>query len=222
MPTLVPTPTPTPVSEPTGGVLGVPAAIRFPALGVGMPATSRTVLIRNASRTSTLALEVGSLSSPFSVSGSGNYSLAPGSSVPLTVMFSPDVVGTASQQLPISSGDTKHPHVNITVSGTVQPGRLSAPSTIAMATHPGAMATRTVTLRNSGRGMLTGTVESFDQGSPFTLEGGPVAFTLAPGRTQPISIQFVPTTSGSITANLTIETTPPPATMTIVVRGSAR
>jgi subtilase family serine protease len=223
MPTLVPTPpTPTPVSEPTGGVLSAPAAIRFPALGVGMPATSRTVLIRNASRTSTLALEVGSLSSPFSVSGAGNYSLAPGSSVPVTVMFSPEVVGMASQALPITSGDPKHPHVNITVSGMVQPGKLSVSRTISLAARPGAMATRTVTLRNSGRGMLSGTVESFDQGSPFTLESGPVPFTLAPGQTQPISIQFAPATSGSITANLTIETTPPPATMTVVVHGSAR
>ena len=222
MPTLVPTPTPTPVSEPTGGVLSVPPAIRFPALGVGMPATSRTVLIRNASRTSTLALEVGSLSSPFSVSGAGNYSLAPGSSVPLTVMFSPEVVGMASQELPISSGDPKHPHVNIPVSGMAQPGKLSAPRTVSMAASPGAMATKTVTLRNSGRGMLSGTVESFDQGSPFTLESGPVPLTLAPGQTQPIGIQFAPATAGSITANLTIETMPPLATMTIVVHGSAR
>jgi hypothetical protein len=137
-------------------------------------------------------------------------------------MFSPDVVGMASQELPISSGDPQHLHVNITVSGMVRPGKLSAPSAISLAASPAATALKTVTLRNSGRGMLSGTVGSFDPGSPFTLQDGPVAFSLAPGQTHPITIQFAPATVGSITANLTIETTPPPATTTIVVHGSAR
>jgi len=186
-----------------------------------MPATTRTVLIRNASRTSTLAVSVGSVGSPFSVTGAGEYSLAPGTSVPVTIMFSPDVVGMANQSLSISSGDPKHLHVNVAVSGMVQPGSLSVVRSVALTTHPGETVSKTVILRNVGRGMLSGSIEPFAPGSPLTLMDGPVSFSLARGQTQPITIQFAPVSAGSITANLAIETTPPTATTTIAVHGSA-
>jgi hypothetical protein len=145
----------------------------------------------------------------------------PDSSVPVTIVFSPDVVGMANQTLPISSGDPKHPHANVTISGMVQAGKLSAPRTVALAANPGARATKTVILRNSGKGMLSGTIQPFDQGSPLTLVGGPVSFALAPGQTQPLTIQFAPASPGRISANLAIDTTPPPGTAAIVVTGSA-
>jgi hypothetical protein len=186
-----------------------------------MPTISRTVLISNRSLASTLTLDVGTLPLPFKVTGGGHYSLQPDTSVPVTIAFTPDVVGKVNQTLPINSGDPKHLHVNVTVSGMVQPGKLSAPSKVALAANHGSTTTKTVILRNSGKGMLSGTVQSFDQGSPFTLVGGPVSFALAPGQTQPITIRFAPASGGAIRANLAIDTTPPPGTTSIVVTGSA-
>jgi hypothetical protein len=45
---------------------------------------------------------------------------------------------------------------------------------------------------------------------------------LPPGQSQPITIQFTPANNATVSANLTIETTPPPATTTIAVTGSVR
>jgi hypothetical protein len=141
--------------------------------------------------------------------------------VPVTIVFSPDVVGMANQTLSISSGDPKHPHANVAISGMVQAGKLSAPRTVVLAANPGATTTKTVILRNSGKGMLSGTVQPFDQGSPLTLVGGPVSFALAPGQKQSLTIQFAPASPVSISANIAIETSPPPGTTMIVVTGSA-
>ena len=180
------------------------------------------MLIRNRSRVSALALEVGSLASPFTVTAGGNYSVAPGSSVPVSITLTPTVVGSFTQSLPISSGDPKHPQASLAISAMVEPGRLSAPHNIALVAKPGTSVTKTVVLRNSGKGMLSGTVEAMDQGPALTLMGGPVSFTLAPQGAQPITIQFAPASAGISSANLSIDTTPPPGTMTIVVTGSAR
>jgi hypothetical protein len=187
-----------------------------------MLATSRTILIRNRSRTSNLTLDVGTLTSPFAVSGAGHYLLLPGASTLISVVFSPDTVGMASQILWINSGDPKRPLVNVTVSGMVQPGRLSAPRKVALTAKSGSATTKTVILRNSGKGMLSGTVQPFQQGSPLELMDGPVSFALAPGQTQSVTIQFTPASTGTLVSNLAIDTKPPPGTTTIQVTGSGR
>jgi len=210
------------VPEPDGGTLSVPAAVRFPEVGVGLPAISRTVLVSNRSRVSSLAVYIGRLTAPFTVSGAGQYSIPPGASVPLTIGVSPDVVGTATQSLQIISGDPKHPLVSVRISATIQPGRLSVRRRIGLRTKPGSTATKTVILRNIGRGMLSGSVEAMYPGSALTLVGGPVSFTLAPRQTQSITLQFAPSSAGTTSANLAIDTTPPPGTTMISVTGSAR
>jgi hypothetical protein len=182
---------------------------------------SRNVIIHNRSASSTLAVEVGTLAQPFVVSGSGQYSLAPAGSATVTIVFSPDTVGMASQTLAITSGDPKHPHAGVVISGMVRAGKLSAPAKVALSASSGSMVTKTVTLRNSGKGMLSGTVPQFAAGSPFTLVGAPVSFSLAPGQTQPVTIEFAPTAAGPVSTSLAIDSTPPPATKTMVVTGSA-
>jgi hypothetical protein len=127
----------------------------------------------------------------------------------------------ANQALPITSGDLKRPYVNVSISAMVQPGKLSVPRKVVLAANSGSTVTKTVILRNSGKGMLSGTVQSFTQGSALTLMEGPVTFALAPGESQPITIQFTPLSPGLLSANLMIETAPPQGTTMIVVTGSA-
>jgi hypothetical protein len=187
-----------------------------------MPAATRIVRIANRSPSSTLAIDIGELQLPFKVLGAGHHSLSPGTMIPVTIAFTPETVGTANQALSITSGDPRHPHANVAISGTAQAGKLSAPATVALAGSSGSITIKTVNLRNSGKGMLSGTVAPFVQGSPLTLIDGPVAFELAPGQTEPITIRFAPASRGRISASLAISTTPPPGTTTIVVTGSGR
>jgi len=146
----------------------------------------------------------------------------PDSSVPVTIVFTPMLVESANQVLPITSGDPKHLRVNLPVSGTVLAGKLSAPTKVVLAANAGSASTKTVILGNSGKGMLSGTVQSFEPGSALKLVGGPVSFTLGPGQKQSITIQFTPPSAGSVSANLAIDTSPPPGTTTIAVQGSVR
>ena len=184
-----------------------------------MAAKTRTVLVTNRSVGSTLSLVIGTLPPPFQVLGAGHYTLEPYTSMPVTIAFTPAAVGIAQQNLLITSGDPKHPYVSITVSAMVQPGRLSAPKKIAFIARPASSVSKTVTLRNSGKGMLSGVVQPFGPTSPLVLVGGPVSFTLAPGEKQPITIKFAPVTAGSVSGSLAIVTNPPPATTTILVTG---
>jgi subtilase family serine protease len=221
-PTLAPTASPTPISEPSGGVLRVPGSVHFPTVGIGMQSATRKLVISNRSSASTLRLEVATLASPFEVIGAGQYSLAPLARVTVTIVLTPSVVGTARQSLRISSGDPKHPWANVSIIGTVAAGKLSAPGKVSLMANSGTPTSKTLKLRNSGKGMLSGRVQPFAPGSPLTLMGGPVSFTLAPGQTQPITIEFAPAGGRTFSANLAIDTTPPPASTTIAVVGTVR
>ncbi len=216
------TPTPTPAPEPNGGTLSVPKSVRFPAVGVGMPAAPLTFMVTNRSLSSTLTVDIGTLAAPFKVVGGGHYTLPPATRVSVTIELATDTVGTPSQGLSISSGDPKHPQVNVAVSATVQAGKLAVPHHVSLAAKPGSSVAKTMILKNSGKGMLSGTVQPFAAGSTLTLDDGPIAFELAPGETRPITIHFAPPSAGSVSANLAIDTTPPPGTTMIVVTGSAR
>ena len=216
------TPTPTPVAEPPGGLLSVPDSVRFPSIGIGMAPESRTILIRNRSRTSALSINVGASAAPFEVTGAGSYTLTALASIPITITFNPDTLGLATQSISIVSGDPKHPNVSVALSGMVLPGRLARPARVSIASVPGSMTSKTVLIGNRGRGMLSGTVEQFASGSAFSLVGGPVSFSLAPRQTQSLTIQFSPPGTGTVSADLTIDAGPPSATTTTIVTGAAR
>jgi hypothetical protein len=142
--------------------------------------------------------------------------------VEVTIELITDSVGTFTQSLPISSTDPKHPQVSVALSGVVEPGKLSAPREVALVAKAGSNATKTVILRNTGKGMLSGSVEAMSQDSAFSLMGGSVSFALAPGDTQPITIEYTPATPGKSSANFAVNTSPPPGSTTIVVTGSAQ
>ncbi len=220
--TIAPTPTPTPSAEPTGGVLAVPAMVHFPATGVGLPGVARPLIIRNRSKTTALSVDVGNLGAPYTVEGAGHYSIGPGSNITVMIDLDPSAVGVVTSALPIVSGDPKHPQASVAVKSKVLAGRLSAPHRVTFATRAGTSASKTVNLKNVGRGMISGTVEQFPAGSSFELVGAPISFTLAPGEKLPVTINFSGASAGKAVANLAIDTQPPPATTNVVVTGAAR
>jgi hypothetical protein len=213
--------TPTPTASPAG-TLSVAGALRFPVVGVGMASISKNLVISNRSRVTTLAVEVGTLPAPFVVSGAGPHSVPPNSTLTIPIGLNPGAVGAFSQALSVTSSDPKHPSLSVAITGNVEPGKLAAPRKIALVARSGSNTTRTVMLRNSGRGMLSGSVATMTPGSSLSLVGGPIAFTLAPGQSQPITVQFAPESRGVVSANLAVDTTPPPGTTTIIVTGSGR
>jgi subtilase family serine protease len=223
-PTAMPTPTatPTPTPQATGGVLGVPGTFSFPATATGKPGIVKALVVRNLSRTSALSVDVGTLAAPFAVTGAGHYVLRPGASTEVAIFFSPASCGTASELLKITSSDPKHSNASVQVSAVVKGGKLTMPSKVALTAALSATATKTVMLKNSGAGMLSGSTQSLGANSPFTIVGGSVSFWLAPGQSQPVTIQFKPATMGKAQGNLMIAMVEPVGTASISISGSAK
>ena len=229
MPTLTPTvtpspatPSPTATATPSAGILSVPASLNFPATATGRPGSMKPLMIRNLSRTSTLTAKVGSLAAPFSVSGNGQYSIAPGANATVSILFSPTQSGIASGSLQITSSDAKHANAIVKVSARVQGGRLSAPTRVSMSAPLDGEVTRTVMLRNSGAGTLAGTVQAFAPGSPFSLLGGSVSFQLAPHQSQPVTIAYKAMSTGSAEAALLVAMSDPAGIASLSVTGSTK
>lgn len=66
---------------------------------------------------STLSVSVGTLTAPFAIYYPGTYSIPPGLSLQLMLMFSPVKAGAASEQLIVSTSDPRNPKVTLTLSG---------------------------------------------------------------------------------------------------------
>ena len=69
--------------------------------------------------------------------------------------------------------------------------------------------------------MLAGTVQAFGPNASFTLLGGPISFSLAPGQSQPVTIQFKPEGAGTVQQILEVAMTEPAGSASVTVSGSA-
>lgn len=78
---------------------------------------SRALTISNLSTSGTLTVNVRKLAYPFGVFYSGGYLIQPGSSMNVSITFSPGQIGTVSQNLIITSNDPAHPAVSVQVVG---------------------------------------------------------------------------------------------------------
>jgi hypothetical protein len=83
---------------------------------------------------------------------------------------------------------------------------------------------KTFTITDSGRGVLSGAVGAFVNGSPFSVSQGAGAFTLQPHQVLTIGVLFAPAATGRVTALLAITvnapSTPASGNVTVAGRGS--
>jgi len=206
------TPTPTPTPTPSGRMKLMPDQIRFPETGIGLRSDSQVLTIKNSSGSQHLAGMVGTLSPPFQVGSPGWFDLAPHSEMKDVIFFRPITTGLASQQLVIQSSDAENPSAIVTVSGTGAGGHLSAPKSISFPnTTVGSSASKKLMLKNTGKGMLSGSVGSL--APPFTVTAGGGSFgPLKPKAAATITITFQPQGKGATTPQtLSISTDPPTA-----------
>lgn len=72
--------------------------------------------VKNSGRFN-LRVNIGTLTAPFGVNGSGTFDIPKGGHQTATVTFKPDATGGASDTLTVTSDDPKHPMKKIKVSG---------------------------------------------------------------------------------------------------------
>jgi len=82
------------------------------------------------------------------------------------------------------------------------------PHDVQLDAKPNAMATRTISVRNKGKGPLHGNVEAPAIGAPFSENGGG-PFTLAPKTSEPVTIIFSPTAAGTFNDTVTVTSDDP-------------
>jgi len=214
------------------GTLALPVGLGFGPVGIGVTPQSITFAVKNIG-IGMLTGSVGGLGEPLSVSaGTGAFNLAPGHKQFVTVQFAPTVAGHVGTTLLITSDDPAHPSVSLPISGSGDGGHLvvNLPAPIPPATMPtlgfGAVAknttlTKPFSVTNSGRGVLSGSVDAFAIGSPFSLSQGAGAFTLQPHQSLTIGVQFAPLATGKMIATLVTTDSAPgaPASVGVIVAG---
>lgn len=99
-------------------------------------------------------------------------------------------------------------------------GRLVArPTRLAFSAPPGGTQQRAFTIRNSGRGTLTATIQA--PTGPFRVIAGGGPFTLPPFKSRTVIVEFAPTGPGAFAGALTVTIAPPgrPAAVSVLLTG---
>jgi HYDIN/CFA65/VesB-like, Ig-like domain/Cep192 domain 4 len=221
------TETPTATPTPNGARIAiVPRVVIFPVTGIGLNPASKSLTIRNVGNGTLLGeVEESSLTSPFKVTPSAGssfaFSLDRGEKASFTIQFAPTQIGRVSQRLEILSNDRRRPIERIRVSGVGAGGSLAVARTFTLpSTRRNTTVTRTLTLRNRGRGVLSGTIDALQP--PFEVTSSTV-FDLQPGEPFPITIAFTPTAKGLSRQSLVITTDPPTQVIrSVTVRGRGK
>jgi hypothetical protein len=188
-------------------------ALSTTSLGFGniSDGSSKTLALTMTS-SGTSPLTVNSLS----ISGSG-FSLGPatlpatlavGQSLTVQVGFSPKTAGSATGNLTINSNSTTGATSTVSLSGT---GVATTTPTLSLSTTAlsfgsvtdGTSTKQTLTLSSTGTAALT--VSSVSAaGTGFSIVGGTFPVSLNPGASATVTVQFAPTTTGTLTGQLAI------------------
>ena len=191
----------------TPGYLSAPSSLNLGSVLLGSSQTQALMLTNSGGSSLNISSALAS-GSAFTVGGlTFPYTLAAGSSVSLSVVFSPTVAGTASATLSLSS-NAFDPTVTIALSGT------GATSSGTLGVTPGSMSFGSVTIGSSQSqsGSVTAsggsvTVSSVSSSNAaFTLGGLNLPLTIPSGQSIPFTLTFAPTTTGTASANISFFT----------------
>jgi hypothetical protein len=200
------------------GIVGVinlsvdPPSVDFGSVILGQLSDQKITITNQPSSTGILTGNVGLLSVPFILaSGWGNFSLAPGQSMSVTVRYFPMTVGPASDNLLIS-----HNAINVgsPLAVPLAGNGVSPPTVIDVSLNPssvnfgevtvGESADQTIAITNSpdSNGKLTGSVGTLP--APFSVVTGGGVFSLSPSQTQTVTVRLSATEEGPVSASLFI------------------
>jgi subtilase family serine protease len=215
----VPTATPTPISS---GTLSLSAtAIAFPTTGVDTTANSSFNITNGGPGVLAGTISTGGLGPSFSLaaSTSTSFSIANGHLAKVAIQFAPTSPGIAAGSLMITSSDPKHSPKTVTVSGKAVSGALSGPATLSFgAVKADSTKSTSITIKNTGLGVLQGSVSTSNLPAAFDVLAGTGSFELKDGQTQPITVKFQPPSKGNFSGTIAI--TSDGGNLTVTVTGT--
>lgn len=165
--------------------------------GSGTLSASGSSVTITAASTNNAAFKVNGLSLPLTV--------AAGQNVPFTVTFSPTATGSLTATLSFTSNaQTSTTTESLTGTGTTQVGQLTlSPGTLSFGNVTlGSNSTQAGTLSASGAAVTVSSAAMSN--SQFALSGASFPMTLNAGQSAEIYVVFSPTTSGTYSGTLTL------------------
>jgi Pro-kumamolisin, activation domain len=210
-----PMPTPTPVVS--GAKITLPASLNLGTTGIGQ-SSSKNFTIRNSGK-GNLAGSVQILIAPpsrtsvFSVTP-GSFNLAPGASQTETVTFTPDAPADSAMAIVVSN-DATRPTTAVNLIGVGAGGALSVPKTFTITGAAGQTVQASLTIKNSGKGLLSGSWTPVAI-PPYSVAGGSFG-PLAAGATASITINFSPSVKGNAPTVVMVVSALAPSTGSAVV-----
>ncbi len=206
------------------------ASIKFPPVGVDTGSVRRSFKISNSGEgLLTGSLDLTALQPPFATVGTppASFSLARDKSITVTLLFTPTSAGDLQASINVTSNDSRgrSPSV-VTLSGTGAAGILSVPPALKF----GAVAvkrsrTMTLSIRNTGAGVLHPTVDMSGLAAPFSTGFTSGQYAVPPGKALAAKIVFAPTSTQAtpFTGQVAISSDDPRhPSATVTVSGSAR
>lgn len=190
----------------TGPLNASPTSLNLGDVTLGTSATNSVVLSNSGSSSVTI--------SQVSIAGSGfrwsgitlPFTLAAGQSTALNITFAPDVTGSATGSVTVSSNSFNSP-ASVAVSGT------GSTPTAELAINPGSVSFGDVLLGNSRSQLVTLTNSSGTSitvssagvsGAGFSMSGLQLPLALAAGQSTSFSVSFAPPAAGSAAGSVSV------------------
>ncbi len=186
-----------------------PSSISFGTIGIGQTSSQTLSITNQSSSNANLGITAGAnLTSPFSISPQGSFTLSSGQSKTYTVTFSPTSATSYSQNLQIQNNSTnKSNPYNVSLSGTggTTVNMDVSSSSINFGTVGlGQTSSQTLTVTNqSSSNANLGITAGVNLTSPFSISPQG-SFTLSSGQSKIYTVKFSPTSAGSFSQTLQI------------------
>jgi hypothetical protein len=183
---------------------------------------SQSVTLSNPGGSTVLVTQASVTGSGFSLSGLNlPLTLTAGQSTTFNVLFAPQVAGTVSGNIVLTS-NASNPTLNLPLSGTaLAPGSLTVmPTSIAFGSvQAGNSQQQSAILTNTGGTGVT-ISQATVSGTGFSLSGLALPLVLAAGQSTNLTVTFAPQSAGSVTGSVTITSNAPNPTLTVPLSGT--
>ena len=200
-----------------------PSNVSFGSVPVGFT-TTQTVTVSNPGNANLNVMQAAGPGTGFSVTGlTMPLTVPPGQAAKFSISFTPTVAGNSTSSVVLVSNAPASP-TSVSLSGagvqrsspqiSVMPGTLAFGSVAV-----GSSGTQSVTVSNTGSATLSITAANVT-GSGFSTSGLSLPMTVAAGGSGTITVNFAPSTSGSVTGSLSVASNAPTSPTAIALNGS--
>ncbi len=199
-----------------------PSSVNFGNVAVGVT-TSQTVTLSNPGNANLDLTQFTRPAAGFSVSGlRAPMTLTPGQTAKFSVSFTPSVTGNQTSSVALVSNAPTSP-LPLSLSGVgvqLQPQISVLPGSLAFSSvNVGSSAKQSLTISNTGSAALSITAAN-TTGAGFGTVGVSLPMTVAAGGSGSITVDFVPSASGTVTGSLSLVNNAPTSPTGIALSGT--